>query len=91
MWWFLNEKDKLQHVLAGIVGSQVLVILIQLFCNISIYCPIILSLIISSAVAYGKELLYDKILNKGYSIKNFIASEIGIVYGLLTSLIIFLI
>jgi hypothetical protein len=91
MWWFLNEKDKLQHVLAGIVLSQVLVLILS-FCTISIYYPLILSFIISTGVSYGKELLYDRVLGRGvYNMKDFIASEIGVLYGLLTSLILLLI
>ncbi len=91
MWWFINEKDKLQHVLAGIVLSQVLVLILS-FCTISIYCPLVLSFIISTGVSYGKELLYDKILGHGvYNMRDFIASEIGVLYGLLTSLILLLV
>lgn len=91
MWWFLNEKDKLQHVLAGVVLSQILVLIISFFTK-SIYLPIILSLVVSTSVAYGKELLYDKVLGHGvYSMKDFIASEIGVLYGLLTSLIFLLV
>ena len=91
MWWFLTEKDKLQHVLAGIILSQILVLILS-FCTISVYCPIILSFIISTGVSYGKELLYDKVLGHGvYNMRDFIASEIGVVYGLLISLILLLI
>lgn len=91
MWWFINEKDKLQHVLAGIVLSQVLVLILS-FCTISIYCPLVLSFIISTGVSYGKELLYDRVLGRGvYNMKDFIASEIGVLYGLLTSLILLIV
>lgn len=90
MRWIFKE-DKLLHVLAGIVLSQILVVILS-FCTVSIYCPIVLSLVISSAVAYGKELLYDKALGRGvYEIRDFIASEIGIGFGLLISLILLLI
>ena len=88
MWWFLNEKEKLQCVLVGIVLSQVLVLILS-FCTISIYCPIVLSFIISTGVCCGKELLYDKVLGRGeHSKKDFIAAEIGVIYGLLTYLIL---
>lgn len=91
MWRFFNEKDKLQHILVGIILSQILVLILS-FCTISIYCPIVLSFIISSGVSFGKELLYDKILEHDvYNMKDFIASEIGVVYGLLTSLILLLV
>ena len=79
------------HLFCGIVMSQVLVLILSLFCTTSIICPLILSTIISSAVAYGKEILYDKVLGHGvYDIKDFIATEVGIGYGIITSLLFLL-
>ena len=90
MWWLINEKDKLKHILAGIIISQILVIIISLFTT-SIIFPIILSTLISSIVAYGKELLFDKALGLGvYNIKDFIASEVGVCYGILISILFLL-
>ena len=89
-WWIFKEHDKLLHLFCGIVMSQVLVLVLSI-CATSIVCPLILSTIISSAVAYGKELLYDKALGHGvYDIKDFIATEIGIGYGIITSLLFLL-
>ncbi len=89
MWWF-NEKDKLQHLLCGVVISQVIVLILSLFTS-HIVLPFVVSLVISSALAYGKELLYDKVLGLGtYNIKDFIASEIGVGYGIIVSLIFLL-
>lgn len=92
MKWLFTEKDKLQHLLCGIVISQVLVLILSLCtCMTSIFCPLILSLLISSAVAYGKEILYDKVLGLGvYNIKDFIASEIGVGFGIVVSLLFLL-
>lgn len=88
MKWLFTEKDKLQHLICGVVLSQVIVLILSLFSKCSAFCPVILSLLISSVVAYGKELLYDKILGHGvYNIKDFIASEIGIGYGIIISLL----
>ena len=87
MKWLLDEKDKLQHLIGGIILSQIIVLCLSIFTT-SIWLPIIISTIISTVVAYGKELLYDKILRHGvYNTKDFIASEIGVGYGIITSLL----
>lgn len=90
MKWLFDDKEKLQHLLVGIVFSQILVLILS-FCAKSIFCAAILSLIISSVVAYGKELLYDEVLGLGvYRIRDFVASEIGVLYGIIISLIFLL-
>ena len=90
MRWLFDDKEKIQHLLVGIVFSQILVLILSL-CAKSIFCAAILSLIISSVVAYGKELLYDKALGLGaYRIRDFIASEIGVLYGIVISLLFLL-
>ena len=89
MWWF-TEKDKLQHLVCGIVLSQILVLIVSLF-TCCIAMPLIVSAILSTVVAYGKELLYDKVLGHGvYSLRDFFATEIGIGYGIITSLLFLL-
>lgn len=86
-WWLFKQKDKLIHFIAGIMMSQVLVIFLSLFTN-SIILPILVSIFVSSATAYGKEVLYDKALGLGsYEIKDFLATEIGIGYGAIISLL----
>lgn len=90
MKWLFDDKEKLQHLLIGIVFSQILVLILSL-CAKSIFCAAILSLIIASVVAYGKELLYDEALGLGvYRIRDFVASEIGVLYGIIISLIFLL-
>lgn len=91
MKWLLTEKDKLQHLLAGLVFSQLLTLILSL-CAKSVFCAAILSLIVSTVVAYGKELLYDRALGLGvYKSRDFMSSEVGVLYGILISLILLLI
>lgn len=90
MKWLLDEKDKLQHLLASIVFSQILTLALS-FCAKTVFCAAILSLLISSVVAYGKELLYDKALGTEiYKSRGFMASEVGVIYGIVISLILLL-
>ncbi len=90
MKWIFNDHNKLLQFFGGVIMSQVLVLAISI-CATSIICPLVLSTIISSAVAYGKELLYDKALGHGiYDIKDFLATEVGIGYGIITSLLFLL-
>jgi len=85
-----NQKDKLQHMLVGIVISQIIAILCVLF--LPIWTSLLISLAISTTVMYGKELVWDKWMKKGtYNIKDFYAGLIGIGYGVLTSLFYFLV
>ena len=87
-WLFTDNK--FHHILAGAVLSQVLVLILSLFTS-SICLPIFMSLLISSMAAYGNELLIDGVLGLGkYSLKDFIASEIGVIYGVIVSLLFLL-
>lgn len=89
MKWLI-ELDKLLHLVCGIIMSQCLVLALSPIMT-NTFLPVLLSFIISSLVAYGKELVYDKALGHGtYEIKDFFATEIGIGYGTITSIIFLL-
>ena len=91
MKWLFTEKDKLLNLLGGIILSQLIVFILALFTT-SIILPVIISLLVSSSVVYGRELLFDnnKLGIKVYKSKGFIASEIGVIYGIIISLLILL-
>jgi hypothetical protein len=90
MKWLFTEKDKLLNLLGGIILSQLIVFILALFTT-SIILPVIISLLVSSSVVYGRELLFDNKLGiKVYKSKSFIASEIGVIYGIIISLLILL-
>ena len=82
-----NQKDKLQHILAGIGITQVLYIILSIVLNP--YLGIIVSGIITTIVGYLKEWLWDRKLEKGtYNIKDFYATLIGIVYSIIILLLL---
>ena len=91
MKWLFTEKDKLMNLLGGVVLSQLIVFILALFTT-SIILPVIISFLVSSSVVYGKELLFDnnKLGLKVYKSRGFIASEIGVSYGIIISLLILL-
>lgn len=74
------------HILAGILMIDLFLLLFNLFLNNHI--SILSAFIVATIIMAGKELIYDKKLNKGVcSLNDFIAGEIGIVIQTITFII----
>lgn len=74
------------HMLAGIFMIDLFLPSFDLF--LSFYISLLSAFIVATIVMAGKELIYDKRLNKGVcSLNDFIAGEIGIVIQTITFII----
>lgn len=72
------KQDKLLHFIAGILMVDVFFIVLNIIIPFHLASTIAFG--VASLVMLGKEIIYDKMMNKGVcSTKDFLAGEIGIV------------
>ena len=84
-----NQKDKLHHILCALIIFTFSFLIANKF--VSIVWSVIISLVLSSGVIFGKE-LYDKYISKVgvYDKQDILAGFIGLIIGII-QLIIYLI
>ena len=81
MRWLI-QKDKLLHLLAGIIMVQLLYVVADLiWCRMA---ALAFSLVVATSVMAAKEIWWDKILGRGVaSGRDFLAGMIGIIYSVI--------